>query len=406
MGTAVRQTDLDLLCRGTERVVAPSELEARRARARAEGRPLRVKLGLDPTAPDLHLGHAVLLRKARDFQDLGHEVHLVIGDFTGRIGDPSGKTEARKQLSAADVAANAATYVRQLHRILDPARLIVRFNSEWLEPLTFSDVLGLASRVTVARLLERDDFASRFRESRPIHLHEFFYALMQGYDSVALRADVELGGSDQTFNLMMAREVQRDYGQEPEIAVIAPLLVGTDGAQKMSKSLGNYIGIDESPDAMFGKLMSVPDIRIREYLLLCTRMPSADVEAAVADMASGAANPRDVKLRLASAVVDLYHGAGEGDRAREAFLAVFSRGGLPPEMPECALPAGWQGSAVDLLCLAGLAASRAEARRLVNQGGVDLDGVRVTDPAARLALRDGAALRAGKRAFRRLRLGS
>ena len=402
-GGAAAVSDLEQLCRGAERVVNEAELAERLGAARAAGRPLRVKLGLDPTAPDIHLGHTVVLRKARDFQDLGHEVHIVIGDFTGRIGDPSGKSEARKQLTADQVAANAQTYVRQLHKILDPARTVVRFNSEWLGRLDFAAVLELAGKVTVARLLERDDFAGRFRENRPIHLHEFFYALMQGYDSVALQADVELGGTDQTFNLMMAREIQRDYGQPAEIAVITPLLVGLDGTNKMSKSLGNYVGIDETPAEMFGKLMSVKDERIRDYFVHCTRVPLAEVDRMTGEMASGRLNPRDAKLRLAEAVVALYHGAEAARGAAEGFLKVFSRRELPDDMPERTLPAGWAGTVVDLLMALEMAPSRSEARRLVQQGAVEVDAVRVADPAAAATVAAGSVVRAGKRAFCRVR---
>lgn len=403
-GVPAVQTQLERLCRGAERVVSEPELQARLEQAAAEGRPLRVKLGLDPTAPDIHLGHTVVLRKLRDFQDLGHEVHVVIGDFTGRIGDPSGKSETRRQLTGEQVAANAATYVQQLHRILTPERTRVRFNSEWLAPLVFADVLGLAAHATVAQLLERDDFAGRFREGRPIHLHEFFYALMQGYDSVALRADVELGGTDQTFNLMMARQIQRDYGQPPEAVVIMPLLVGLDGVQKMSKSLGNYVGIAEAPDQMFGKLMSLPDTLIRPYLLACTRVPLAEVEAMNAAMAAGTLNPRDAKLRLAEEVVALYHGQEAGPRSRAAFLQVFSEGALPEEIPERRLPTDWGRSALDLVAALGMAPSRSEARRLIQQGGVELEGGRLADPGVAVLPRDGAVLKVGKRGFCRIRL--
>lgn len=403
---AVADADVELLCRGAERVVDVAQLAQRLTASREAGRPLRVKLGLDPTAPDIHLGHTVVLRKARDFQDLGHEVQIVIGDFTGRIGDPSGKSETRRQLTAEQVAAHAETYVRQLHKILDPARTVVRFNSEWLGRMDFGDVLELAAKVTVAQLLERDDFAGRFRENRPIHLHEFFYALMQGYDSVALHADVELGGTDQTFNLMMAREVQRDYGQLPEIAVIMPLLVGLDGINKMSKSLGNYVGIDEPPSEMFGKLMSVKDDRLRDYFVYCTRLPIAEVDRMVADMASGRLNPRDAKLRLGEAVVSLYHGAEAARQAREGFVRVFSRRELPEDMPERALAPGWAGTVVDLVVQLDMAPSRSEARRLVQHGAVEIDGIRLMDPMAPASVADGSVVRAGKRAFCRVRLGS
>ena len=394
------------LCRGTERVVSVEELGLRLGTARSEGRPLCVKLGLDPSAPDIHLGHTVVLRKLRDFQDLGHRAVIVIGDFTGRIGDPSGRGETRRALNADEVARNAATYVRQLHKILDPARTEVRFNAEWLAPLDFAAVCELAAKATVARVLERDDFARRFREGRPIHLHEFFYALMQGYDSVALRADVELGGSDQTFNLMMAREIQRDYGQPPEIALITPLLVGLDGVQKMSKSLGNYVGIDEPADTIFGKLMSLPDPLVRPYFLACTRVPLEEVDRLSRGVETGDVHPRDAKLGLAEAVVALYHGAAAATAAREEFLRVFSRRETPSEVPERALPGGWSGSAVDLLTALGLAPSRSEARRLVQQGAVEVGGGRVTDPLAEVGVADGALVRAGKRAFCRVRLGA
>ncbi len=396
--------EVAVICRGADRVIHVEELEARLRQARAEGRPLVVKLGLDPSAPDLHLGHTVVLRKLRDFQDLGHRAVVVIGDFTGRIGDPSGRSETRRALEPGEVAANAATYVRQLHKVLDPARTEIRFNSEWLAPMDFAAVCTLASKATVARLLERDDFAQRFRAGRPIHLHEFFYALMQGYDSVALRVDVELGGSDQTFNLTMAREVQRAYGQPPEIAVLTPLLVGLDGVQKMSKSLGNYVGIDEPPGTMFGKLMSLPDELVRPYFLSCTRVPVAEVERLSQGVETGGVHPRDAKLRLAAEVVALYHGEAAAAAAQEEFLRVFSRRQAPSEVPERPLPAAWRGNALDLLTALGLAPSRSEARRLVEQGAVELRGERVRAPLEPLAVGDGDLVRAGRRAFCRVRL--
>jgi tyrosyl-tRNA synthetase len=387
------EEQLAVLRRGTAAIISEGEL----ARKLALGRPLRVKLGLDPSAPDIHLGHAVVLRKLRQFQDLGHEVVALIGDFTGRIGDPSGKSETRRQLSPAEVEANARTYEAQILKILDPARTRIDFNSRWLAALDFAQVCELASKVTVARLLERDDFASRFREGRPIHLHEFFYALMQGYDSVALAADVELGGTDQTFNLMMAREIQRDYGQEPEVAVVMPLLEGTDGVQKMSKSLGNYIGINEPPTVMFGKVMSIPDSLIARYFEICTTVPLERVRQLLAG------NPRDAKAELARTIVADYHGEAAAAQAAEEFTRVFSRRELPREMPEVILPAA-SASAVDLLIHAGLASSRSEARRLVLQGGVSLNGRRLEDPVAPQAVEDGSVLQVGPRRFARLRV--
>jgi tyrosyl-tRNA synthetase len=381
-----------ILRRGTERIVSEEELE----RKLQLGRPLRVKLGLDPSAPDIHLGHTVVLRKLRQFQDLGHEVTLLIGDFTGRIGDPSGKSETRRQLTEEEVRANAATYERQALKVLDPRRTRVDFNARWLAPLTFAEVVALASRVTVARMLERDDFAARFASQRPIHLHEFFYALMQGYDSVALRADVELGGSDQTFNLMMAREIQREYGQEPEVAVITPIVAGLDGVQKMSKSLGNYVGIDEPPGAMFGKVMSVPDTLILPYFESFTDVPLE----AVAALAGR--DPRNAKALLARTIVAQYHGAEAGERAAEEFERVFARRELPSDIPEVPL-SGAARSATDVV--AALGVSRSEARRLIAQGAVELDGVRLADPNAVPPVRDGSVVRVGKRRFGRIRFG-
>jgi tyrosyl-tRNA synthetase len=387
------EEQVELLRRGTAGITTPEELAAKLRL----GRPLRVKLGLDPSAPDIHLGHAVVLRKLRQFQDLGHEVVALIGDFTGRIGDPSGKSETRRQLTPAEVEQNAATYRRQIFKILDPARTRVDFNSRWLAPMDFARVCELASKVTVARMLERDDFAARLRENRPIHLHEFFYALMQGYDSVALEADVELGGTDQTFNLMMAREIQRDYGQPAEVAVVMPLLEGTDGVQKMSKSLGNYIGIDEPPATMFGKVMSIPDTLIGRYLEVCTTVPMPRVRELLAG------NPRDAKAYLARAIVADYHGEAAAQAAADEFERVFSRRELPSELPEVLLPAG-DTNAIDLILACGMAASRGEARRLVQQGGVSLDGRRLTDPVAALAVADRSVLQVGPRRFARLRV--
>ncbi|MBE3589374.1 MAG: tyrosine--tRNA ligase [Firmicutes bacterium] len=395
------ESQLELLRRGAVQIVSEEELRDRLAAAIAARRPLRVKLGADPTAPDIHLGHTVVLRKLRQFQDLGHEVYFVIGDFTGRIGDPTDKSETRRQLSAEEVAENARTYETQVFKILDPRRTRVTFNSEWLAPLRFEDVVRLAAGVTVARLLERDDFARRFREERPISLHEFFYPLMQGYDSVALRIDVELGGTDQTFNILMARQIQRHYGLEPEILMSMPLLEGLDGVQKMSKSLGNYIGIDEPPEEMYGKAMSLPDALIARYLELVTDVPLAEIRTMERDMAAGRLNPRDAKMRLAREIVRLYHGAAAAEAAEAHFRRVFQRRELPEEMPEVRLQPGL--GIVEMLCAAGLAASKSEARRLVAEGAVRLDGARVAGIDGAPAWEDGAVLQVGRRRFVRLR---
>lgn len=400
------EEQLELLRRGTVEVVSEAELAGKLRRSRTEGKPLQVKLGLDPSAPDIHLGHTVVLRKLRQFQQLGHQVTCLIGDFTGRIGDPSGKSETRRQLSEEEVRANAATYERQVFKILDPERTAITFNSRWLGGMTFAGVLELASRVTVARMLERDDFALRYRDGRPIGVHEFFYPLMQGFDSVALHADVELGGTDQRFNLMMARDIQREYGQEPEVAVITPIIEGTDGVQKMSKSLGNYIGIGEPSGEMYGKTMSIPDSLIVRYLEHFTEAPMAEVRAIERDMAAGKLNPRDAKMRLAREVVALYHGHQAAREAEEGFRRVFQQGELPEEIRDVDLPAAEARSVwlPKLLARCGLVASTSEGRRKVAEGAVRLNGERVDDPDAAVTPGDGAVIQVGKRRVARIRL--
>jgi len=397
------EEQLEILRRGTVEIISEEELMSKLRRSRETGEPLRVKLGLDPSAPDIHLGHTVVLRKLRQFQDLGHQVFLLVGDFTGRIGDPSGRSETRRQLSEEEVRANAETYARQVYRILDPERTHLVFNSSWLSPLTFADVLRLASRVTVAQLLVRDDFQARYREGRPIFLHEFFYPLMQAYDSVALEADVELGGTDQKFNLLMAREIQREYGQEPEVAVITPILEGLDGVQKMSKSLGNYVALEDPPREMYGKLMSLPDHLIGRYFLLLTGKPEEEIGELEREMAEGRTNPRDVKMLLAREIVTSYHGAEAAVRAEEEFIRVFREGGVPDEIPEFPRLPGkvWLPR---LLVDTGLCPSTSEARRKIAEGAVRLDGERPSDPDLEVELRDGLLLRVGKRRVARIRL--
>lgn len=400
------EDQLEFLRRGTAEIISEDELATKLRRARDEGRPLRVKLGLDPSAPDIHLGHTVVLRKLRQFQDLGHEVICLIGDFTGRIGDPSGKSETRRQLTEEEVRANARTYEEQVFKILDPARTVTDFNSRWLAPMSFAGVVELSARSTVARMLERDDFSTRYREERPIYIHEFFYPLMQGYDSVALKADVELGGTDQKFNLIMARHIQREYGQEPEVAVIMPLIEGTDGAQKMSKSLGNYIGINEPPKEIYGKTMSIPDHLIVRYFELVTDVPMAEIRRIQAGMEDGSLNPRDGKMRLAREIVALFHGREAATAAEEEFRQVFGLGALPTEIPEFLVEDGHLTEGriwiARLVCLAGLAASNSEARRLVEQGAVQLDGERITDAGTDIEPRSGMVLQVGKRRVARL----
>ncbi|MBI4279075.1 MAG: tyrosine--tRNA ligase [Armatimonadetes bacterium] len=398
------EEQLTILRRGAAEIINEEELLAKLR----QGRPLRVKLGIDPTAPDIHLGFAVVLRKLRHFQDLGHQVIIVIGDFTGLIGDPSGKKETRPPLSPEEVARNAATYREQYGKILDPAKTRVTFNSQWLGPLAFHDVIRLAARTTVARILERDDFTERLREGRPIGVHEILYPLCQAYDSVVLEADVEMGGQDQKFNNLMGRDLQREHGQEPQIVFLMPILVGLDGVQKMSKSLGNYIGIAEPPDQMYGKVMSVPDDAMAQYFTLCTDVPLDEISAIGRGLAGGTLHPRDVKRRLAREIVTIYHGADAAAAAERAFDRVFVERDLPEDIPEVTLsPEDVRDGriwVVRLLVLAGLTESNSEARRLISQGGVSIDGSRCTDIDAEIEVRPGMVLRVGKRRFARLRL--
>ncbi len=396
----------DILVGNTEEVVGEEEFLDKLRASVAEDRPLRIKLGLDPSAPDIHLGHAVVLRKLRQFQDLGHRVICLIGDFTGRIGDPSGVSETRRQLTEAEVVQNARTYQEQIFKILDPDKTTMDFNSRWLGVMKFEDVIELASHITVARMLERNDFAERHGSDRPIYVHEFFYPLMQGYDSVALEADVELGGTDQKFNLVMARTIQRAYDVEPEIAMLMPIIEGTDGVRKMSKSLGNYIGITEEPEQMFGKVMSLPDQLMPRYFRLLTDTEPAEIARIEDALAAGEVNPRDVKEELGVAIVGGYWGEEAARGAAASFRKVFSGGELPEDMPEvaCADLLDEDGTVwiVGLISETGFASSNSEARRLVEQGAVSLDGERVEDPRARIVPTPGAVLRVGRRRFCRL----
>jgi tyrosyl-tRNA synthetase len=397
------EEQLARLRRGTAEIIPEAELAAKLKRSQETGQPLRVKLGLDPTAPDIHLGSAVVLRKLRQFQDLGHEVVVIIGDFTAQIGDPSGRSETRKPLTAEEVQVNARTYEEQYCKILDAQRTRVVFNSQWLGPMTFWDVVRLTSHSTVARMLERDEFAKRFAEHRPIACHEFLYSFCQAYDSVHLQADVEMGGTDQKFNILMGRDLQREYGQEPQVALFTPLLVGLDGVQKMSKSLGNYIGISELPGEIFGKSMSIGDELMPSYFELATDIPMEGVRTLLGG------HPMVAKKRLAHELVRMYHGQEAADRAQADFEHTFSERQLPDEMPEVLIPTGerkedgaiWAGK---LLTVTGMAGGSREARRLIEQGGVSLDGVKITEPDADVAVRGGQVLRVGRRKFVRIRL--
>jgi tyrosyl-tRNA synthetase len=401
------------LTHGVVDVIPEAELAERLATAKREGRPLRIKLGADPSAPDLHLGHTVVLGKLREFQDAGHTVVFLIGDFTARIGDPSGRSETRRPLDAPTIKANAATYAEQVFRILDRTRTEVRFNSEWMDKMSADDLVRLCGQYTVARILERDDFAKRFREERPIGIHEFLYPLVQGYDSVALRADIEVGGTDQRFNLLVGREIQRAYGVPPQIVMTLPLLEGTDGVNKMSKSLGNAIGITEPPDEMFGRIMSISDeLMSRWYEVL---VPSEAARVA-AELESGVLHPRDAKVQLAQGQVARFHSAAEADAARTRFDERFKHGGLPEEMVgqwESDEPVPAEVSLPALLTKSGLTKSNGEARRLIAQGGVRIDGTVVTsERIARESLpkspdgRPRMLVQVGKRRASRLTLGS
>ena len=363
-----------------------------------ENKPLVVKLGLDPTAPDIHLGHTVPLRKLRLFQEFGHQVVIVIGGFTARIGDPTGKSVTRPPLTKEEVLKNAETYKTQIFKVLDPEKTIVRDNSEWLESMNFADVLRLASSYTVARMMERDDFSKRFKEGRPIGVHEFMYPLMQGHDSVALHADVEFGGTDQTFNLLMGRHLQELEGQEPQVVITMPLLEGLDGVQKMSKSLGNYIGIDEEPKEMYGKAMSIPDELMMRYFMLVTDMPIEEQEDMEKRLESGELHPRDAKMQLARTIVRLYHGEEAALEAEEEFKRVFQQRALPTDIPEYAMDAPTEPIFVPQFCTdAGLTASNGEARRSIKAGAFKVNGEKYTEE--NLTLEEGMIVQVGKRKF-------
>jgi tyrosyl-tRNA synthetase len=384
--------------RGVDELLIESEFAQKLARSEQAGTPLRIKLGLDPTAPDLHLGHTVVLNKMRQLQNLGHQVIFLIGDFTSMIGDPSGRNVTRPPLTKEQIELNALTYFKQASLVLDPARTEIRYNSEWCDPLGARGMIELASRYTVARMMERDDFTKRYKSGTPISVHEFLYPLMQGYDSVALKADLELGGTDQKFNLLVGRELQKDYGQEPQCILTMPLLEGLDGVEKMSKSKNNYIGITEPANTMFGKLMSISDVMMWRYFELLSFSSLADIAALKAET-DGGRNPRDAKVMLAKEIVTRFHSAQAADEALADFVN-RSKGGIPDEVPELALSGAPMGIA-HLLKQAGLCASTSEAMRMVEQGGVRVDGAVVSDKALQIAAGT-VVLQVGKRKFARV----
>jgi len=389
---------LRLLGRGVEEILLEDELRERLKSAR----PLRVKAGFDPTAPDLHLGHTVLLNKLRQFQDLGHEIIFLIGDFTGMIGDPTGKSATRPPLTRDQVIENARTYEAQIYKVLDPAKTLVMFNSSWMHEMSPAELIQLAAKHTVARMLERDDFSKRYAAGQPIAIHEFLYPLIQGYDSVALRADIELGGTDQKFNMLVGRELQKHYGQPPQVVMTLPILEGLDGVQKMSKSLGNYIGIHESPEEMFGKIMSISDELMWRYFELLSFQPEVTIGAWRRDVEEGA-NPRDIKFHLARELVARFHDQAAAAKAQENFIARFQKGELPEDMPEKTLQSAAGSISISaVLKEADLTKTTSEARRMVQQGAVRLDGERITDIELEIPAGASHVIQVGKRRFARI----
>lgn len=400
------EKQLEIIKRGVVEIVPEEELVAKLEKSIKTGRPLHIKLGLDPTAPDIHLGHTVVLQKIRQFQELGHNTTIILGDFTARIGDPTGKSETRKQLTEEQVLENARTYEKQIFKVLDPGKTTITFNSKWLSSMNFAQVIELAAKYTVARMLERDDFAKRFKEGLPISVHEFFYPLMQGYDSVALQADVELGGTDQKFNLLMGRTLQREYGQEPQVALMMPIIEGTDGVQKMSKSLGNYIGIDELPGEMYGKTMSIPDNLMLRYYELVTTVPLDEVKKIAEGLQNGTLHPRDAKMRLAREIVGIYHGEDAAKHAEEEFKRVFQQRDLPEDIPTFQITEDMLEDGLvwlpRVMQQAGMCGSTSEARRLIQQGALRVNGEKFNASDGKIKPEPGMIIKAGKRKFIRL----
>ena len=393
---------IKIIAKGTAEIIDQEELKQKLINVEESNRQLIVKLGLDPTAPDIHLGHTVVLRKARQIQNLGHKVIIIIGDFTGMIGDPTGKSKTRKELTSEEVLINAETYKKQMFKILDPEKTEVRFNSEWLSKLNFKDVISLASKYTVTRMLEREDFKNRFKAQQSIAIHEFMYPLMQGYDSVAIKSDIELGGTDQRFNILMGRTLQKEYNEDKQIAIFMPLLEGIDGVEKMSKSLGNYIGIDESCNDMYSKSMSIPDELIIKYYDLVTDIHPDEIEEIKKDLESTKINPRDIKMRLSKEIVKLYHGEIAAEEAEEYFKAVFQKKSIPDDIKEIEIiessMINEQSTILKIITDMEFAKSNREARRLVEQGAVKLNGEKISLQDT-IQLKNDDIIQSGKRNF-------
>ncbi len=388
-----------IISKGAAEIIDEEDLKKKLNNSIEKNIPLTIKLGLDPSAPDIHIGHAVVLRKIKQFQDLGHKAIIIIGDFTGMIGDPTGKSKARKPLTREQVLKNAKTYEEQIFKILYRDKTEIRFNSEWLAPLNFRDIIELASKYTVARMLEREDFKNRFNSNLSISIHEFFYPLMQGYDSIALKADVELGGTDQRFNILMGRTLQKDYNQESQVGLFMPILEGTDGKEKMSKSLGNYIGINEEAGTMYGKVMSIPDELIVKYYELATDIHPDKIDVIKDELEQGKVNPRDIKMNLAKEIVTLYHGENEAVKAEEKFKSVFQNKEMPENIPDI-IVSGAENDLVSLIVMAAFAPSRSEAKRLISQGAVKINGTKVNES---LKAEDGDILQVGKLKYGKLK---
>jgi tyrosyl-tRNA synthetase len=393
---------LRIILKGVQQCVSEDELLKKLERSCQTAKPLRIKLGLDPSAPDIHIGHAVVLRKMKQMQDLGHDVTIIIGDFTGKIGDPTGKAKSRSALSDEQVRINAATYCEQIFKVLDREKTTVRFNSEWLSRLTLEEIIKIMSTTTVARVLERDDFQNRYQNNVPIGLHEFLYPLMQAYDSVALQADIELGGTDQTFNILMGRNLQKSSGQEQQIAIFMPILEGLDGVEKMSKSLGNYIGVNEAPEVMFKKVMEVPDSLIIKYFELATDVHPDEIDHIRGDLDRGT-NPRDIKLRLAETITALYHSREELEKAKCFYDTAFGKKAIPEDIPELRLGACiTMNDIINEIVGLGLVKSKGEFMRLIKQGGAQINGEKMSEEQLACALNDNDVLRIGKKRFLRI----
>ncbi len=398
------ERQISLYQNGVVETIPENELRDKVARSIQTGKPLKIKLGLDPTAPDVHLGHTVVLNKLKQFQENGHIIQLIIGDFTGKIGDPTGKSTVRKQLTDEDVKVNAQTYFEQFGRVLDMEKVELYYNSEWLTPLNLEDVIRLSSSITVARLIERNDFSNRIATGKPISLHEFFYPLMQGYDSVALESDIELGGTDQHFNVLMGRHLQEHYGKEKQVVMLLPLLEGLDGVDKMSKSKQNYIGIDEPPNEIFGKTMSIPDELIVKYFNLVTDLPLEEKQKISAGLADETLHPRDAKVRLARTIVSMFHGEEAAAAAVGHFQTVFQKGALPEDIPSVEWEGAKEVAIIELLVGLGMQSSKSEARRMIKNGGIRIDGEKVLDTDLVVPIKDSMIVQVGKRKFVRVKV--